>query len=116
MTIRRLAPDEYGVLTDIADGFMPNPNNSIVIAAFDNDKLVGRTCFLQMGHIEGTWVDKQHRNGFIGFRMLKALEKEAYGHGFTTSLAYAADEQVEKYLERLGYMKQPLSIWAKELK
>lgn len=116
MRITRLAPEEYQSLTAVPDGFIPDPNISIVIAAFDNDKLVGRTCFLQMGHIEGTWVDENYRKGFVGFRMLKMLEKEAHACGFKSSLAYAADEKVEKYLGRMGYVKQPLTIWAKELK
>jgi N-acetylglutamate synthase-like GNAT family acetyltransferase len=115
MKVERLPEDQYDVLMEVEDGYCPDPNGSIVVVARDDGEVVGRMFLLSLAHIEGTWINKQHRNGTLAVRMIKLMEKEAKNIGISSLFAYAKNEEVGGYLERLGYKRTELVVFEKEL-
>lgn len=115
MEIRRLEPNEWGVLDRFPDGFKPDPGNSIAVVALNKDgKPVGRMTLVVMPHLEGTYIDLDERGGFLGYRLQKAIEKEARNLGVKKYFAYCEPEHGQ-YLERLGYKKLNLEVWEKDV-
>ena len=115
ITVERLPKQEFGSLRKIEEGFVPNADESIVVVAKDGEKIVGRMFLISVAHVEGTWIDAEARNGTIAARMMREMEKQAAGAGLRTIFAYAEDEKVGEYIERLGYSKVPLAVFRKEL-
>lgn len=115
MKIERLPEDQYDVLMEIEEGFVPDPNSSIVVVARDDGEVVGRMFLLSLAHIEGTWINAQHRNGTVLVRMIRLMEKEASNVGLKTIFAYAKTDNVASYLERLGYKRTEMAVFEKEL-
>jgi len=115
MKIERLPEDQYDSLLEIEEGYCPDPNSSIVVVAKDDGEIVGRMFLLSLAHIEGTWINKQHRNGTIAFRMIKLMEQEAKKIGINTLFAYSKSDDVSGYMERLGYKKTDMVVFEKEI-
>lgn len=115
MKIERLPDEQFDCLLEIEEGFAPDPNNSIVVVARDDGEIVGRMFLLSLAHIEGTWINAQHRNGTVLLRMIKLMESEASKVGLKTIFAYAKTEKVGSYLERLGYKKTEMTVFEKEI-
>lgn len=113
--LARLAPEEFPTLKTVADGYMPDPRKSIVVLAKDGSEAIGRIMLLAPAHIEGTWVADRARKGLVLRQLVGAIELEAAAEGIKELFAYSPNEQVGDYLERLGYVKMPLTIYAKEL-
>ena len=111
MEIRALRPEEWSL------GPEPHawPPDTIVLGAFSGDALIGRTAIVSLPHIEGTWSSKE--NPWTAFRLIKSLEALLKYLGRTHVFSFVLDSQPEipGYLTRLGYEKQPLSVWVKRL-
>ena len=43
------------------------------------------------------------------------MEQEAKTYGITTLFAYGVNEYMDRQIERLGYKKQPFTVWTKEI-
>jgi len=115
LTVRRLMPDEYGLLEKVAEGFCPDPNESIAIIAQSGAVIVGRMLLLCPFHIEGTWIEESYRHRTVAVRLIAMMEREARKIGLSKIFSYAPNAEIEGYLSRLGYKKQPLTVWTKEL-
>ncbi|HUD64659.1 MAG TPA: GNAT family N-acetyltransferase [Candidatus Sulfotelmatobacter sp.] len=115
LEIRRLNSSEYDELLKIEEGYRPEPEHSVVVVAKQDGAIVARTMLIRPFHIEGTWIDERFRKGTLGLRLMMRLEKEAKDAGLTKLFSYAADADIESYLERLGYTKQPVTVWTKDI-
>ena len=116
MDIRILEPHEYKLLDCIPapDGVKLDPENTWVAAAIDDGKLVGRLAAISLPHIEAAWIDQGYRGSMIGVRMETLLEQKLKELGANLVLAFAVDETMESYLQRLGYQKIA-TAWKKEI-
>jgi|SRR5688572_9316479 len=93
------------------------PFDTMGIVAFEDGKLVARTAIMNLPVIEGTWVDPEKRNTFLAARLIQKIEQLYVELGKTHAMALVYDEQpeIEGYLKRFGYEKQPVTFHAKEL-
>jgi len=115
LLIKRLAPEEYEVLKSVQEGYCPDSEHSIAIVAQKENEIVGRMLLIRPFHIEGTWISEKCRSGTIAVRMIKLMEAEARKIGLSHVFAYAATPEIEEYMERLGYKRQKMSVWMKEV-
>lgn len=115
MVIRALAPEEYGCLTQVEEGVVPDPENSRVVVAIDNDKVVGRAMIVAMPHLEGTWVAPDARGGTVGYRLERAVCEEAREAGLKKLMAFSTDPKHTQYLQRLGWRAETYTVLSKEL-
>lgn len=116
LTVVRLHPTDWGRLKEIGDGHSPNPDASIAVCAFDDrSEIVGRIFAVSPAHIEGVFIDEAYRSGDVLARLVDTLEDELRKEGITTALAFAVNEQMEDYIQRLGYTRSNVTLWTKEL-
>lgn len=115
LKFRTLEADEYQRLTQVAEGFVPDPGASRVVVAEDDGEIVGRMILCMPVHIEGTWVKPDHRKTTLAYRMHQFCLQTLRDLGLGKALAYANDEQTENYLSRLGYIRTHVSLWEKEV-
>lgn len=113
--IRALTPEEWSL------GPEPHewPADTVVLGAFDEEeRLVGRTAIVTLPHIEGAWIAEPYRGQHILIRLIHSLESLLRLLGRTHAFSFAADNspEISGYLERLGYVRQPLSVWVKDLR
>lgn len=94
------------------------PPDSIVVYAISDGKVVGRSAIIQLPHIEGTWVDKHSRSSTLAFRLVREAEKTLQQAGKTYAWAFVHEDQPEVagYMERIGYKRMPMKLYAKELR
>jgi predicted N-acetyltransferase YhbS len=114
VNIRKLKFEEYDMLKDVFEGFVP-PKNSIAMIAEDEGRIVGRVFLVEPVHVEGPWVAESHRGGTVGARLMQSAEKQLKEIGLSKVMAFGSDEVLENYLQRLGYKRLDLSVWEKEL-
>lgn len=95
----------------------PWPFDTLVLFAFEDEKVVGRSAILNMPLIEGTWVADAYRGSTLMPRLVKEVEKLLFDLKKTHSMAWQNTEQPEvaDYLTRMGYTKLPIAVWTKEL-
>jgi RimJ/RimL family protein N-acetyltransferase len=93
------------------------PPDSLVTFAERGNKIVGRCALIELPHIEGTWVAKEEQKSTIAFRMVNGAEKTLKHLGAKHVIAFveANNAEVQGYVERMGYKKQRLEVWVKEL-
>ena len=113
--IEELTPSQFADLERIHEGFVP-PAGSIAIVARDDDgEICGRVFLMQPTHVEGPWVREDRRGRTLGKRLMNAVARTAKDCGVKKLFAYAADETLANYLERLGYTQEPFTVWTKDL-
>ena len=111
---KRLEPGEWDLLGN--DEPLPDAKKAIALVAVDQDgDLAGRVFLVAPAHIEGIYVDRKWRGSTIMQRLVAKAEGEARRLGLTQLLAFAKDEIMEDYIDRLGYEKLPLTVWQKSL-
>lgn len=115
MKMYRLLPDEYNELKSIADGFCPDPRTSVAVVAIEAGHYVGRVFLVSPVHVEGPWVREDKRKYGLGTKLMERAELEAKKLGLSSLFAYGADDYLESQLRRLGYVKQRLTVWKKEI-
>lgn len=117
MEIKILAPEEYHLLDEIPepDAVKLDPSTTWVAAAIEDGKIVGRLVALSLPHIEAIWVEEKHRGSTIGVRLESLLTKKLEELGAGLVMAYAVNDKMESYLQRLGYTKLA-TAWRKDLK
>ena len=111
---KRLEPGEWDLLGN--DEPLPDAKKAIALVAVDQDgDLAGRVFLVAPAHIEGIYVDRKWRGSTIMQRLVAKAEGEARRLGLTQLLAFAKDETMEDYIDRLGYEKLALTVWQKSL-
>lgn len=93
------------------------PDGTLVLYAVEHGEITGRQGYMLLPHLEGNWVREDKRGGTLGFRLVRKMEKIVAENGYPIVCAYALDSQPEisNYLSRLGYKKQPVTLWIKEV-
>lgn len=94
------------------------PEDSLhVISRSESGGLQARMSLVAMPHIEGTWLADNLRGTTAGARLLIRMEQEVKNLGRTHILAFVLESnpEIADYLERMGYVKYPLFVYAKEL-
>jgi hypothetical protein len=116
LEIKVLKPEDYHLLKQAPDEFVPDPAMSVAVVAMDGERLVGKVLLVILPHVEGPWIHPDYRGGLIakrGHDLLAEAVKEKWN--ITKLFAFGATEEIEGYLKRLGYTKEPLSVWSKEI-
>lgn len=114
--IVKLSPGEWEVLKKVEDGFYPDPTDSSAIVGIDTEgNIIGRVFLVKPWHVEGLWIERAYRNRTVMYQLVRTAENEAVDKGLTQLLAFAKDEFMADYIERLGYAKLPLTVWSKDL-
>lgn len=93
------------------------PDGTLVLYAVEQGEIVGRQAYLLLPHLEGNWVKEEKRGSTLGYRLVRKMEERVAESGYPVVFAYALDSQPEvgDYLERMGYSRQPVSLWMKEV-
>jgi len=112
--IVRLDPERFPILKKIHDGFCPDPKHAVALLAMDEGKVVGRIFLVAPIHVEGPWISPAWRSTTLGWRLMRAITWQAEQLGVTKMFAYGTAE-TEDYLQRLGYTKQPYTVWTKAI-
>jgi len=113
--VRELDKSEYEKLASIAEGYIPPPEFSVAMIADDNGEIVGRMFLVCPAHLEGTWISPRARKGITGKLLIGAVEAKGRQLGLSKYFAYARDNEIEGYLKRLGFKRENLTVWSKEL-
>lgn len=113
--IERLHPSEFDLLRHVGDGHKPDPDQSIVLVARNDTRIIGRISLMAPTHAEGIYIEPEYRGKQLFSRLMGAVEIEARSEGITKLFAYAIDGKIENYLLRTGYQLLPWSVLVKEL-
>lgn len=115
VTLYTLSAEEFPMLASISDGVVPDPKSSRAILANDENGIAGRVFLMSPTHVEGPWVRGDLRGSTLAARLMFRAEQEAKDCGITRLFAYAASDELADYLSRLGYKKEPYTVWSKGL-
>jgi N-acetylglutamate synthase-like GNAT family acetyltransferase len=114
--VRRLEPGEWDLLHGVDDGFSPDPKASIAVCAFnESGDIIGRIFLVAPVHVEGIFIDRQWRNTGLMKKLVERIEDEASKEGLKKVLAFAKDDEMADYIQRLGYDATPVRLYVKEL-
>lgn len=93
------------------------PPDARVVYALDDQGVAGRTAWIELGHIEGTEVREDKRGSSLAARLVAKIEQTVRDHGKSHIFAFIEDDkpEVAGYMERFGYTKFPVTVWAKKL-
>jgi N-acetylglutamate synthase-like GNAT family acetyltransferase len=111
----RLLPSEWKRLPREANEDLPTPDQCIAVVAIKDTKSIGRAFLVSPVHVEGIWIDPASRNKTVMKRLVDGVEQEARLLKLKYVFAYAVDQQMENYMERLGYEKLSWTVWRKAL-
>lgn len=114
MQVHTLEPERFDLLAQAPDGIVPDPRFITAIVAEQDGKLLGRWFLCLVPHYEGMWLDDAARNTTVGFRIVREMEARAREMGIQRTFVFAQPEH-EDYMQRLGFERQPFSVWSKDL-
>lgn len=91
------------------------PFDSIVLYAFENDRVIGRIGVMAIRVIEGTWAEPGHTT--LAPRLMKQLEAflKSLGSTHAAALVYDEQPQVAEYLKRIDFKRFPVTMFIKDL-
>jgi len=112
-----ILPPELNFLAEVEGDGQVLPKEFTILAAFDEKGLAGRTTIVPLPHIEGTWVREDLRKGRVGYNLLKEIEKSITSAGRSHAWAFVEEnnEEITGYMERRGYIRQPFTVWVKDM-
>lgn len=116
MIARVLEPEEWGRL---GEGQIPplfpyvEPRNIAVVVVEDEGKIVATMTVLQATHIEGTWIDGEHKH--VARSLLRLATTVAKAGGARWAFTGACDDKVRRIIERLGGRLIPMDTWVMPL-
>ena len=86
-----------------------NPEVSICVIAEDNEskELKGYWVAPLVVHTEPVWLDPALQGGVVGLKMFAALLATLNQHGIQNFYAFAQDQTIAGYLDRLGLQLEP---------
>lgn len=112
ITVRKLEPEEY---TLVDYGKHLDPDESIILGAFVDGKLIGSVAAVCPVHVEGYRVDEEHRGSLAAWLLHKKLVAEMKERGITKLFAYVTCDEHKQYMRRLGYTELPWAVMEKEI-
>lgn len=92
------------------------PDDAVVVYGMEDGAIVCRSSVINLPVIEGTMLADEKQGGTLGVRLVRRIEDLYRQASRTHAMAFAVEgSEVGGYLERLGYKRQPLEFYAKEL-
>lgn len=114
--IARLNPSGFDELKQVDDGFVPNPDHSIVVVARNEQRIIGRLFAMSPVHVEGIFVEERYRGGNLFKDMMSAMEVELRAEKIRKALAFSVRPEIGHYIERkCGYTKLPWAVYERTL-
>lgn len=117
--VRTLDYSEWGKLRDGALTTLlqyVDPMDVAVVAVEQGKKIVASVSVVRVVHLEGIWIDPEHRNaGVTRSLMNKAVECAQGWTGAGWVIGGAADDRMRDILTRLGGVKIPMESYALSL-
>lgn len=116
-TVRRLPDGEYDRLQEIAEGFTPTPEGSVVVVAEDEEgEICGRLMLLPLLHLDAVWIRGDKRRATTLARLEKKMVQVLTDAEISAIFVNVALKEMEGYLTRWGYKKMDvISVFSKEL-
>lgn len=114
MQVHTLEPERFDLLAQAPDGIVPDPRFITAIVAEQDGKLLGRWFLCLVPHFEGMWVSEEARSHTVGYRIVKEMEKRCRELGVKKVFVCALPEH-EGYMERLGFTREQISLWTKDV-
>jgi hypothetical protein len=115
LEIRVLKPEEYHLLKQAPDEFIPDPSMSVAVAALEDGKLVGKVLMIIIPHLEGPWIAEKYRSRLMMAQGFNLMIDELRRRGLKKIFAFAANPEIEGYLKRMDFTSEPMTVWSKEI-
>jgi hypothetical protein len=116
ITIQRLHPVQWDILSGIDDGYSPDPSETKAIVARNGTHVLARLFAMRPWHVEGIFVEPEYRGGTLFKDMMSAMEVELKSEGVKLALAYSVRPEIGHYIQRnCHYKLQPWQVYMKEL-
>ncbi len=103
MNVRVLPPEEWPRLTELQQPQFVEyvqPEDIDVVVVEEAGKIVATMSVLRAVHIEGTWIDPEHRNPGVRRGLLRLAGQVARDRGARWAFTGAADEQTKRMLDK----------------
>jgi N-acetylglutamate synthase-like GNAT family acetyltransferase len=116
MTVEVLPKERWSELSCVPQsgtGALPEKSSVAVVARDGAGEICGTLVLVCPWHLEGAWVRPDKRGSPVLGALVRKAEAIAVRAGLTRLFAYGASPEMEDYIERLGYERMPLSVWAK---
>jgi GNAT superfamily N-acetyltransferase len=114
MKARILPASEWARLdpahTPVFPGIAPYDMTMIVVED-DLGQIVASTSIIRATHLEGTWVDPEHRNAGVSRSLLRLASEVARNTGMNWVFTGAADDHTRRILDRMGATKIPMDTY-----
>lgn len=93
------------------------PPDSVVALAREGDEVIGRQGMIELPHLEGCWVREDKRGTRLAAQLVATMEEtlKTFGRSHVFAFVHDGDEHVAAYLERFGYARFPVTVYAKAL-
>lgn len=102
--------DEQGDIPPLFAALLPKHTEVIVVE--DGDRIVGRMMVMRLTHLEGAWIQQEHRNaGVVGSLLRQSIESSKEWSDKWV-IGGAQDDRMRDILERLGGVKMPCEFYA----
>jgi hypothetical protein len=113
MRTRVLPREEWDRVQDHTPVFpgLPPEDMSIIVVENDEGSIVASTMILRATHMEGTWVDPQHRNAGVSRGLLRLANAVAQTFGASWLYTGAADDHTRDTLDRMGGTKLAMDTY-----
>jgi N-acetylglutamate synthase-like GNAT family acetyltransferase len=85
------------------------------ILAQHEGKTIGTISLVAPIHIEGIFIEPEHRGNGVMKKLVREAEHEALNLNVEKVFAFAINAEMENYIERLGYRKHNWTVWEKVL-
>lgn len=119
MRIRFLKPEEWTeklTATQLPEllPYVSPQNITIIVAEDEEGKVVGSIMALKVTHLEGLWVDPQHRGGRVAWQLYQQalavarIEREHFVFGAAAN----SDERMDDLITRCGGRRLPMRLYS----
>lgn len=114
MRARVLPPEEWEKVSDVPLllNYSKPEDVRVVVVEDKEGRVVGQMVVLRIAHLEGAWIDPEHRNAGVVGALLKKTCETAQPWANKHVLAGAADENMVRILARIGAVHLPLQFYA----
>ena len=114
MKARVLEPGEWDKASDVPLmlRYAQPKDVQVVVVEDDAGKVVGQMMVLRIAHLEGAWIDPEHRNAGVVGALLRKTFETAQPWANELVLAGAADAEMVEILARMGAVHLPLQFYA----
>jgi GNAT superfamily N-acetyltransferase len=95
-----------------SDESLPNPENSVMLGAFDGDRLIGCIGAEKVWCVSPFWIERDYRGNGLALAMARALTV-CNEEGFREMCA-TTNPHVEKLIHRLGFIPVEGQLWRRD--